>query len=408
VSRKNLKSPELLAPAGDFEKLKTAVHYGADAVYFGDSRFSLRSKSRNFNNDEFRDAIEYCKSHNVKAYITLNIFPHNRDVVLLEEHIHSLSSLMPHAFIVSDIGLFTLVKEIAPVIPIHVSIQANSTNWKTVAFWKSFGAQRVVMARELTLDEIIEIGEKVDIEREVFVHGSLCISYSGRCYLSSYLAQRGANAGACTNSCRWSYALVEKKRPGQFLPVHEDERGTYILSPRDLCMIEHIDELIRAGIDSFKIEGRTKGVNYVAGVVKAYREAIDSYLSGCSPDRERLKSELAMVSNRGYTTGFFFGHPDSDAYNFDRSSYQMTHELIGITLNVQDGKAQVALRNNLTIGDNVEFICRNSSSIPIKITFMYGQDNQCLLRAHNNDIVTIGCPPAPQAGDIIRRRITSS
>jgi putative protease len=404
---KDQKKPELLAPAGDLEKLKTAIHYGADAVYFGDSRFSLRSKSRNFKDDEFRSAIEYCKSHGVKAYITFNIFPHNRDLDLLEESIRSVSFLEPDAFIVSDMGLFTLIKDVAPSIPIHVSIQANSTNYRTVAFWKSLGAKRVVMARELTLDEIREIGEKVDIEREVFVHGSLCISYSGRCYLSSYLAQRGANTGLCTNSCRWSYALVEEKRPGQYLPIHEDERGTYILSPRDLCMIQHIPALIEAGIDSFKIEGRTKGVNYVAGVVKAYRETIDSYFSGTSPTLERWKGELDMVSNRGYTTGFFFGPPDSSAYNFDRSSYQMTHEFVGITLSVYEGKAHVALRNNLTIGDTIEYISLNSPGEPVKVTFMYGEDDQCLLKAHNNNLVTIPCTDNTHPGDVIRRNITA-
>lgn len=402
---KKQKSPELLAPAGDLEKLKTAIHYGADAVYLGDSRFSLRSKSRNFKDDEFREAIEYCKSHGVKAYITFNIFPHNRDLTLLEKNIRSISLLEPHAFIVSDIGLFTLIKEIAPSIPIHVSIQANSTNYRTVAFWKSLGAKRVVMARELTLDEINQIGKKVDIEREVFVHGSLCISYSGRCFLSSYLSYRGANAGLCTNSCRWSYALTEEKRPGKYLPIDEDERGTYILSPRDLCMIEHIPVLIESGIDSFKIEGRTKGVNYAAGVVKAYREAIDSYLSGQSPALQRWKRELEMVSNRGYTTGFFFGHPDRSAYNFDRSSYQMTHELVGITLSVHEKKAHVALRNNLAIGDTIEYISLNSPSKSVKVTFMYDNSEQCFLKAHNNTIVIIPCPDNTLPGDVIRRSI---
>src|SRR5271169_5765318 len=287
----DVKKPELLAPAGDFEKMKTAIHYGADAVYLGDSRFSLRGKAGNFGSGaggvteksetlrggaDLRAAVSYARGKGVRAYVTANIFPHNKDLPHIEEHIEHLRDISPDAVIVSDPGIFALFKKMAPAIPLHVSTQANITNAAAARFWEDCGAKRLVLSRELSLEEIGEIRKKVSIELEVFVHGSICISYSGRCYISSFLAHRGANTGECTNSCRWNYALLEEKRPGEYFPVFEDSRGTYLMSSKDLCMLPHLHLLIDAGVDSFKIEGRMKGINYVAGVVKVYREAIDS------------------------------------------------------------------------------------------------------------------------------------
>ncbi|MBF0559519.1 MAG: U32 family peptidase, partial [Nitrospirae bacterium] len=325
--------PELLAPAGDFEKLRTAIHYGADAVYLGDSRFSLRGKAGNFDDGELRAAVAYAREQGVRVYVTANIFPHNIDLPAAEKHAERLEEIAPDAVIVSDPGLFTLFKKKAPSLPLHVSTQANITNYAAARFWEDLGATRLVLSRELSLEEIREIRQKTSVELEVFVHGSICISYSGRCYISSFLANRGANTGECTNSCRWNYALVEEKRPGQYFPVFEDSRGTYLMSSRDLCMLPHLSLLSEAGVDSFKIEGRMKGVNYVAGVVKVYREAIDSINADqLFSVQQRWAEELSMFSSRGYTTGMFFGkQPDGD-YNFDGESYRMSHELVGVVM----------------------------------------------------------------------------
>lgn len=272
-----MKKPELLAPAGNYEKLTTVLHYGADAVYMGLSDFSLRAKADNFTPEELEDAAGFIHQQGRKFYITVNIFPHNRDISLIKKHLSFLKKLAPDGMIVSDIGVFEMVSEIAPALPIHISTQANITNYKAARFWERLGAERLVLSRELTIEEIKDIRDKVSIELECFVHGAICISYSGRCYISSFLANRSANRGECANSCRWNYTLMEEKRPGEYAPVYEDDTGTFLLSSRDLCMIEHLDKLADAGINSFKIEGRIKGINYAAGVVKTYREAIDSF-----------------------------------------------------------------------------------------------------------------------------------
>ncbi len=400
-----MKKPELLAPAGDFEKLKTAVHYGADAVYLGDSRFSLRGKAGNFAGEELRAAVHYARAHNVRAYVTVNIFPHNRDLPALEEHIEQLGEIAPDAVIVSDPGLFVLVKKKAPNLPLHISTQANITNVAAARFWEDSGARRLVLSRELSLDEIGEIRKKTSIELEIFVHGSICISYSGRCYISSFLASRGANTGECTNSCRWNYALVEEKRHGEYFPVFEDSRGTYLMSSKDLCMLPHLPLLMGAGIDSFKIEGRMKGINYVAGVVKVYREAIDSNKAGeayCV--KKRWADELAMFSSRGYTTGMFFGkQPDSD-YNFDGESYRMSHELVGVVLEVNDGHARIALRNRLDKGDVVEYLTPGLEGTPFPVDSMLDEEGAAITSARNEDIISINAPNGIRGNDLIRRK----
>jgi U32 family peptidase len=399
-----MKKPELLAPAGDFEKLRTALHYGADAIYIGDSRFSLRGKAGNFQNAELRDAVAYAHAHNARAYVTANIFAHNRDLKDVEEHALLLKDIRPDAVIVSDPGIFSIFRRLAPEIDIHISTQANITNVETASFWEDLGARRLILARELSVGEIKEIRAKTRVALEVFVHGSVCISYSGRCYISSFLASRSANSGECTNSCRWNYSLMEEKRQGEYLPVFEDQRGTYIMSSRDLCMIDHLPLLAEAGIDSFKIEGRMKGINYVAGVVKSYREAVDAigkedYAEYCAVWRE----ELSRFSNRGFTTGMFFGkQPDTD-YNFDEESYRMSHELVGVVLDVYGGTAKVALRNRLDNGDDVEFLSPGLEGKKYGVEAMRDSEGFTILSARNEEIISILVPEGVRKNDLIRR-----
>jgi len=399
-----MKKPELLAPAGDFEKLRTALHYGADAVYIGDSRFSLRGKAGNFQYEQLRDAVEYAHACKARAYVTANIFAHNRDLLAVEEHARLLKDIGPDAVIVSDPGIFCIFKRIAPEIDIHISTQANITNVETARFWEELGARRIILARELSIEEIREIRAGTKIELEVFVHGSICISYSGRCYISSFLASRSANSGECTNSCRWNYTLMEEKRQGEYLPVFEDDRGTYIMSSRDLCMIDHLPLLLEAGIDSFKIEGRMKGINYVAGVVKTYREAVDAIGKEDYPELlAKWRQELSMFSSRGYTTGMFFGsQPDSD-YNFDGESYRMSHELVGVVLKIYGNTAQVALRNRLDMGDEVEFLSPGLEGKKYEIGSMQDSDGFAITSARNEELISMFVPDGVRENDLIRR-----
>jgi len=398
-----MKKPELLAPAGDFEKLKTAIHYGADAVYLGDSRFSLRGKAGNFNPEELKEAVHYAHKQSVKAYVTVNIFPHNDDISAIKEHIAILKDIRPDAVILSDPGLFNMFKTNAPEIDLHISTQANITNAESAKFWEGLGAKRLVLSRELSIDEIKEIRRQTNIELEVFVHGSICISYSGRCYISSFLASRGANTGECTNSCRWNYTLMEEKRQGEYFPVFEDDRGTYIMSSKDLCMIEHLHLLKDAGIDSFKIEGRMKGINYVAGVVKTYREAIDSLGNGKYAINPRWLKELSMFSSRGYTTGMFFGRQPDNDYNFDGESYRMSHELVGIVLEIKDGIAKVGLRNRLDIGDSIEYLSSGLEEKLFEVKSMKDAGGADISSARNEDIIFIQVPDGARQNDLIRK-----
>jgi U32 family peptidase len=399
-----MQKPELLAPAGDFEKLRTALHYGADAIYIGASRFSLRGKAGNFEGGELGEAVAFAHSHGSRAYVTANIFAHNRDLCRMEEHLSLLKEIRPDALIVSDPGIFRLCRKIAPEIDIHISTQANITNSEAAKFWEDLGAKRLILARELSIDEIREINEQTSLELEVFVHGSICISYSGRCYISSFLAHRSGNRGECTNSCRWNYALMEEKRPGEYLPVFEDERGTYVMSSRDLCMVDHLSLLADAGIDSFKIEGRMKGINYVAGVVKTYREAVDSIGQGDNPEsRAKWQRELAMFSSRGYTTGMFFGRQADSDYNFDGESYRMSHELVGVILEVSGGRAKVSLRNRVDRGDQVEFLSTGLEGVMFEIGEMYDPEGFAVASARNEETVFLQVPEKVRGNDLIRR-----
>ncbi|MBI5639672.1 MAG: U32 family peptidase [Nitrospirae bacterium] len=399
-----MHKPELLAPAGDFEKLKTAIHYGADAVYLGDSRFSLRGKAGNFHADELRSAVAYAQKRGIRVYVTTNIFAHNRDLGAVEEHIELLKDVKPDAVILSDPGLFALFRQKAPEIRIHISTQANITNYASAGFWQDLGAKRLILSRELSLDEIKIIREKTDIELEVFVHGSICISYSGRCYMSSFLASRSANTGECTNSCRWNYALMEEKRKGEYFPVFEDDRGTYVMSSRDLCMVGHLPLLMKAGINSFKIEGRMKGINYVAGVVKTYREAIDS---ACGQEDYSVPSrwlrELSMFSSRGYTTGMFLGKQQDNDYNFDGESYRMSHELVGVVLEISGGEARVGLRNRLDLGDQLEFLTPGLEEKVFRLDRMKDEEGIDILSARNEGVIFMPVPDLVQENDLIRR-----
>ncbi len=398
-----MKLPELLAPAGDFEKLVTAIHYGADAVYMGLSGLSLRAKADNFTEKEMRDAASFVRQIGKKLYITINIFPHNRDIILIKEHLAFLKELAPDALIVSDLGVFEIVSAEFPGLPVHVSTQANITNYSTAKFWEKAGAKRLVLSRELTIDEIKEIRDHVSLELECFVHGAICISYSGRCYISSFLTNRSANRGECTNSCRWNYALMEEKRPGVYRPVYENERGTYVMSSRDLCMIEHIDKLADAGVDSFKIEGRTKGINYVAGVVKTYREAVDALAQRPFKVNERWMRDLEMSSNRGFTTGMFLGsHPDEGYSHDDETAYVMTHEFVGVVKKIDNGQAEIALRNKINRGDTIEFLTPGLEEKFIEVTEMYDLDGNPVESGKNTETVIVPALPGVRVNDLVR------
>ncbi len=363
------KKPELLIPASSLEVLKIAVIFGADAVYIGGEAFGLRAKARNFDEDDMREGIAFAHAHGVKVYVTANILAHNADLAGAKDYFISLAEIKPDALIISDPGMFMLAKENCPAIDIHISTQANNTNYLTYDFWWKQGAKRVVSARELSLQEIREIREHIPAEMEIesFVHGAMCISYSGRCLLSNFLAGRDANHGECTHPCRWKYAVVEEKRPGEYMPVEENERGTYIFNSKDLCMIGHIPELTEAGIDSFKIEGRMKTALYVATVTRTYRMAIDAYMRSEECYREQLPvflEEIAKCTYRRFTTGFYFGKPDQEAQIYDNNTYEKDYIYLGIVEDVAgDGVIRIEQRNKFNKGDLIEIMKPDGSNI---------------------------------------------
>lgn len=370
---KKVIKPELLAPAGNLEKLKIALTYGADAVYIGGEEFSLRVAADNFTNDEIRQGVEYAKSRGKKVYLTANIIPHNKDIDEYEKFLHEVKDTGIDAIILSDIGMFDITKEIAPEVDIHISTQANNVNYRSARKWYEMGAKRVILARELSLGEISEIRERTDpdLELEAFVHGAMCISYSGRCLLSNYMSGRDSNQGACAHPCRWKYYLMEEQRPGEYMPVYENERGTFIYNSKDLCMIEHIDKLVECGLSSFKIEGRVKSEFYVATVIAAYRQAIDSYLE--DPENWKFNpewyAELKKVSHRDYTTGFYFGKPGGSEQHYASSSYIRNYDMVGTVDDFDEEKmmAKVIQKNRFFVGDEVEFLCPDGSFFTQKI-----------------------------------------
>ena len=355
-----MNKPELLAPAGNLENLKIAIIYGADAVYLGGEGFGLRARAKNFTLQQLAEGIKFAHDRGKKVYLTLNIIPHNEDLEGLPEYLVKLKELKLDAVIVSDPGILSLVKSVIPEIEIHLSTQANTTNYASVNFWYKQGVNRIILARELTLEEIKEIVKKSppDIKMETFIHGAMCISYSGRCLLSNYLISRDANRGDCAHSCRWKYYLMEEIRPGKFLPVYEDEKGTYIFNSKDLCMIEHLPLLIDAGISAFKIEGRMKGAYYVAAVIKAYRNQIDQYF--LNPDKyifdKKYLDEIKKVSNRNYTTGFYFGKPDGNEQRYDSTTYIQSYDFTGLVLDYKPENqiATIEQKNRMFTGDEVE------------------------------------------------------
>ena len=355
-----MQKPELLAPGGSLEKLKMAIMYGADAVYIGGEAYSLRTAAENFSISDMKEGIQYAHERGKKVYLTANIIPHNEDINEFENYIKEIRPLGFDAVLISDLGMFDMMRTLAPEIPIHVSTQANNVNWRSAAMWHKLGASRVVLAREMSFEEIAEIRKKIpsDLELEAFVHGAMCISYSGRCLLSNYLTNRDSNQGACSHPCRWNYSLVEEKRPGEYMDVFENERGTFIFNSKDLCMIRHIPELVKSGICSLKIEGRVKTSYYVATIIGAYRREIDRYFA--DPENytfnEEEFEELCKVSHRPYTTGFYYHKPDSDSQVYTDSSYIRDYDLIGMVedYNPETEIARISQRNKFSVGEEIE------------------------------------------------------
>ncbi len=404
-----MKKPELLIPASSLEVLRTAVIFGADAVYIGGEAFGLRAKAKNFTRTEMAEGIAFSHEHGVKVHVTANILAHNYDLEGAGAYFRELKELKPDALIIADPGMFTLAKKLCPEIDIHISTQANNTNYMTYQFWYEQGAKRVVSARELSLREIREIREHIpeDMEIESFIHGAMCISYSGRCLLSSYFTGRDANRGACTHPCRWKYAVVEEKRPGEYFPVYENERGTYIFNSKDLCMIEHIPEMVSAGIDSFKVEGRMKTALYVAAVARTYRRAIDDYFESEEKYLANLdwyRAEIAKCTYRQFTTGFYFGKPDENTQIYDNNTYVNEYIYLGIVGEVtEEGYARIEQRNKFCVGDSIEIMKPDGENVPVEVLAMRNEEGQAVESCpHSKQIIYVKLSSAPKVNDLLR------
>lgn len=406
-----MRKTELLIPAGSLEVLKTAVIYGADAVYLGGEAFGLRAKAKNFTNEEIKEGIGFAHEHGVKVYITANILAHNDDLAGVETYFKELKEIRPDALIISDPGVFAIAKRVIPDMELHISTQANNTNYGTYLFWHALGAKRVVSARELSLKEIKEIRGRIpeDMEIESFIHGAMCISYSGRCLLSNYFTGRDANQGACTHPCRWKYSVVEETRPGEYMPVYENERGTFIFNSKDLCMIEHVPEMIEAGIDSFKIEGRMKTALYVATVARTYRKAIDDYLE--SPDKyyanmEWYKEEIGKCTYREFTTGFYFGKPDSETQIYDNNTYVKNYVYLG-TVELCDGRgfAKIEQKNKFSVGESIEIMKPDGRNVEATVRGIFTEDGTMQESApHPKQILYIDLGKKAEKYDILRKK----
>ena len=405
-----MRQPELLVPAGSLEVLKVAVTFGADAVYIGGEAFGLRAKAKNFTPEEMKEGIDFAHAHGVKVYVTANILAHNSDLADAAAYFTELSALKPDALIIADPGLFMIAKDVCPEIDIHVSTQANNCNYGTFLFWHEQGASRVVTARELSLKEIGEIRKHIpeSMEIETFVHGAMCISYSGRCLLSAYMTGRSANEGACTHPCRWKYAVVEEKRPGEYFPVEENERGTYIFNSKDLCMIEHIPDLIEAGIDSFKIEGRMKTALYVATVARTYRKAIDDYLADPALYEKNLpwyREQISRCTYRQFTTGFFYGKPDQESQIYDSNTYIREYTYLGIVGEVKDGLCVIEQRNKFTVGEIIEIMKPDGENIEVTVRAIYNEDGESMESApHPKQKLYVDLGVKADIFDILRRQ----
>lgn len=403
-----IKKPELLAPAGTLEKLRMAMLYGADAVYLGGKAFGLRAFGGNFSREDMQAGMAFAHAHGCKVYVTVNIFPHNADLVGLPDYLRFLQEIHVDGLLVADLGVFMLARETVPELPLHISTQANNTNWRTVCAWQQLGAQRVVLARELSLAEIKEIRAHTDVELEMFVHGAMCISYSGRCLLSHYFTGRDANRGSCAQSCRWRYALVEETRPGQYFPIAEDERGTYILNSKDLCLLPQLPDIIAAGVDSLKIEGRMKSVHYVASVTHAYRAAIDDYVKNPQSFavRQEWREELAKVSHRPYTTGFALGPTTADDQIYGSSSYVQTADFVGLvrSYDAQTGRALVEQRNHMRVGQEIEVFQPTGPLFRQPIRVMLDEAGEPITVApHAQQLLYMQMEQPVEPGTILRR-----
>ena len=408
------KKPELLIPASSLEVLRTAVIFGADAVYIGGEAFGLRAKARNFTMEEMAEGIAFAHARGVRVYVTANILAHNGDLEGAEQYFSELRDMSPQradALIISDPGLFAIARKVWPEVEIHISTQANNTNYETFLFWWQLGAKRVVSARELSLAEIGEIRRRIPEEMEIesFVHGAMCVSYSGRCLLSNYFTRRDANKGACTHPCRWKYAVVEETRPGEYLPVYENERGTYIFNSKDLCMIEYIPELVEAGIDSFKIEGRMKTALYVASAARTYRKAIDDYFISEETYRKHMPWYTGQISNctfRHFTTGFFFGKPNEQTQIYDSNTYTKEYTYLGIVgESNQDGLYRIEQRNKFSVGEQIEVMKPNGDNIPVTVKSIQDEEgNEMESAPHPRQVLYIDLGQPLAEFDILRRQ----
>ena len=408
--------PELLMPAGDINTLKIAFDYGADACYIGGEMFSLRAKAVNFTDEELIKAVALAREKNKKIYITANIYAHNRDLDEVREYFKFLNKIKPDGVLISDLGILKIAREILTDVDIHISTQANTTNYETINFYESLGVKRVVMARELSLEEIKDIKSHISdkMEIEAFIHGSMCISYSGRCLLSSFFTGKSANLGECTHPCRWKYEvrdrefdLIESERPDEKFSIMENERGTYIFNSKDLCMIEHIDDLLDAGIDSFKVEGRMKSELYIATVARVYRKAIDDYIESLDKYKnniEEYKSEIKKCTYREYTTGFFYGYPNVDSQIYDNNTYVSGAKLLAIVDKVDGEYFYFEQKNKFSVSDTVEIMSKDFKNIKIKILEMYDAETGEAIEScpHSKQKVKIKSDILPEVGDIIR------
>lgn len=406
-----MKIPELLVPAGSLEVLRIAVIYGADAVYIGGEAFGLRAKAKNFSLEEMRAGVSFAHAHGVKVYVTANILAHNDDLAGVYAYFEELKTVGMDALIISDPGVFGIARQVLPDVDVHISTQANNTNYATFLFWQGLGAKRVVSARELSLEELKEIRAHIpdDLEIETFIHGAMCISYSGRCLLSNYFTGRDANRGACTHPCRWKYALVEETRPGEYLPVYENERGTYLFNSKDLCMIGHLPELLSAGIDSFKIEGRMKTALYVATVARTYRRAIDDCVRSPEEYRANLPwylEQIAGCTYRQFTTGFFFGKPDEKAQIYDSSTYVREYTYLGIVSGVNaQGLYGIEQRNKFSVGETIEVMKPNGENLEVCVRRIVNEDGADQASApHPKQRLWIDLGAPLDTYDILRRK----
>lgn len=406
-----MRHPELLIPASSLEVLKIAVIFGADAVYIGGEAFGLRAKAKNFSLEEMKEGVAFAHEHGVKVYVTANILAHNYDLDGVRQYFEQLKDVNPDALIISDPGVFMIAKEVLPKMELHVSTQANNTNYGTYLFWMKQGAKRVVSARELSLEEIKEIRAHIpdDLEIESFIHGAMCISYSGRCLLSNYFTGRDANQGACTHPCRWKYSIVEETRPGEYMPVYENERGTYIFNSKDLCMIEHVPDLIHAGIDSLKIEGRMKTALYVATVARTYRKAIDDYQKDpelYEANMEWYKEEIGKCTYREFTTGFFYGKPDQTTQIYDNNTYVKNYTYLGIVGEKDEhGYYSLEQRNKFSVGEMIEVMKPDGTNVEVSVKGIYDEDYNPMESApHPKQLLHIDLGMQLDQYDILRRK----